>query len=558
MMINRLFDEHEIRPVQSLDGMWQFEALDEKTEVSEMPVPGAWETDPNLASYRGRALYTREFSASGNVRIVFEGVSHTCEVSLDGKKLGSHYGAYGAFGFVAKDLAEGPHTLTVLADNRFHEHSALHISNDYYSYGGITRPARVEALGDAYLRGMHIVTVKKDGVWQAQAELTVKSLAETAETYELSLSLAGAEARTEIRLGAGEEKTVFRKLSCPQAENYCLMGDPDGRPVLYFAKAVLSRDGQAVDDLRDRIGFREVKVSGKDILFNGKKIRIKGFNRHEDYAEFGCAVPLQAMARDIALMKQCGANAVRTCHYPNDPRFLDLCDENGMLVWTEAHARGLSEEQMRHPDFDREEELTIREMVDQDFNHPSIFVWGLLNECASHTAYGVALYKKYIDLIHSLDASRPVSYASCHFDDDLGLGLEDFVSYNIYPRWYKDEPVADNLKAQKAYINSAGGGGKPLIITEIGAGAIYGFRSETMDKWSEDYQAQALREQLETVMSGPDVTGCFIWQFADVRIAAGNRWFSSRPKSQNNKGVVDMYRRKKLSFPVVSEIFHRF
>ena len=163
-MINRLFDEHEIRPVQSLDGMWQFEALDEKTEVSEMPVPGAWETDPNLASYRGRALYTREFSASGNVRIVFEGVSHTCEVSLDGKKLGSHYGAYGAFGFVAKDLAEGPHTLTVLADNRFHEHSALHISNDYYSYGGITRPARVEALGDAYLRGMHIVTVKKDGV----------------------------------------------------------------------------------------------------------------------------------------------------------------------------------------------------------------------------------------------------------------------------------------------------------------------------------------------------------------------------------------------------------
>ena len=79
-----------------------------------------------------------------------------------------------------------------------------------------------------------------------------------------------------------------------------------------------------------------------------------------------------------------------------------------------------------------------------------------------------------------------------------------------------------------------------------------------MDKWSEDYQAQALREQLETVMSDPDVTGCFIWQFADVRIAAGNRWFSSRPKSQNNKGVVDMYRRKKLSFPVVSEIFHRF
>lgn len=556
--MNRLFDQHEVRTVRSLEGMWKFETLDAKSDVTEMPVPGAWETDPQLASYRGKAVYTKEISAGGNVRFVFEGVSHTCEVSLDGKQLGTHYGAYGAFDFIVKDLPEGKHTLAVQVDNSFHEHSALHISNDYYSYGGITRPVQAESLGDAYIRGMHITTVKKDGVWQAQVELTLVNLTDGQQEYEAAVSLAGAGVSTDVTLKPEETTTVNLTLSCPEAEDYCLMGDPDGKPALYTVKAVLTRDGETVDDLIDRTGFREVKVSGKDILFNGKKIRIKGFNRHEDYAEFGCAVPLQAMVRDVELMKQCGANAVRTCHYPNDQRFLDLCDEAGMLVWTEAHARGLSEEQMRHPDFAWEEELTVREMVEQDFNHPSIFVWGLMNECASHTEYGASFYKKFIDLIHRLDSSRPVSYASCHFDDDLCLGLEDIVSYNMYPRWYTDASVSETLKAQKEYINSAGGAGKPLIITEIGAGAVYGYRTETEDKWSEEYQAKALTEQLNTVLSDPDATGCFIWQFADVRIAAGKRWFSSRPKSQNNKGVVDMYRRKKLAFAAVSEIYHRF
>ena len=182
---------------------------------------------------------------------------------------------------------------------------------------------------------------------------------------------------------------------------------------------------KAVDDLIDRVGFREVKVSGKDILFNGKKVIIKGVNRHEDYAEFGCAIPIEAMYRDIEIIKSLGANCVRTCHYPNDELFLDLCDENGILVWEEAHARGLKEKQMKHKNFDQQSADCIREMIENHINHPSIFVWGILNECVSNTEFGRSCYAKQFELFKRLDSSRPVSFASleAHIGSDLCLDL---------------------------------------------------------------------------------------------------------------------------------------
>ena len=95
---------------------------------------------------------------------------------------------------------------------------------------------------------------------------------------------------------------------------------------------LLKTNGKVTDDLIDRVGFRTVTVEGKHILLNGRPLYVKGFNRHEDYATVGCAIPLQLMVQDMDLMEAAGANAVRTCHYPNDERFLDLCDERGMLV----------------------------------------------------------------------------------------------------------------------------------------------------------------------------------------------------------------------------------
>ena len=103
------------------------------------------------------------------------------------------------------------------------------------------------------------------------------------------------------------------------------------------------------------------------------------------------------------------------------------------------------------------------------------------------------------------------------------------------------------------WIDQNGGNNKPFLITEIGAGAIYGYRSPSRDKWTEEYQCDALRQQLDAVFSHENCSGVYIWQFCDVRIS--KEWFNSRPRTMNNKGIVDEYRRRKLSYDVVKQIF---
>ena len=325
-------------------------------------------------------------------------------------------------------------------------------------------------------------------------------------------------------------------------------------PTLYQVTAQLQDEsGCVIDDLIDRVGFREVKTQGKDILLNGKKLQIKGFCRHEDHPQFGCALPLSAIMQDLQLARDMGANSIRTSHYPNDELFLDLCDELGILVWEENHARGLSEEQMRNPNFERQCETCIREMIAAHYNHPSIYIWGILNECASDTEYGKSCYKAQFELIESLDKTRPRSFSSCRFKTDICFDLVDVVSYNIYPKWYHNTPVAEYLDDLYKWIQTTPGEGKPFLITEVGAGAIYGYRTPAKVKWSEEYQVQALEEQLNAILSYNDCSGVYIWQFCDVRVT--NDWWNTRPRTMNNKGIVDEYRRPKLAYETVKKIF---
>ena len=269
---------------------------------------------------------------------------------------------------------------------------------------------------------------------------------------------------------------------------------------------------------------------------------------------FGCALPYQAIDYDLNLIKDLGANSIRTSHYPNDELFLDLCDEKGILIWEEGHARGLTEEDMRNPNFNRQSADCIQEMIQNHYNHPSIYIWGVMNECASETEYGKTCYEKQISQIKSLDTSRPTSFASCKFKTDLCFGIPDVVSYNIYPGWYHDAPVADYLADLYQWVqDSTEGSGKPFLVTEIGAGGIYGYRSPTNVKWTEERQAETLRTQINAVLNQEGVSGIYIWQFCDVRVC--EEWFSNRPRTMNNKGVVDEYRRRKLAYNVVKELY---
>ena len=545
----RLFETHKIRKTRELSGLWDFCTAD-GSYSGKLAVPSCWEVIPALAAYKGKAKYTKAIEFGGKARFTFKGVSHTAKVFLDGKFIGEHYNAYTPFSFDV-ECSEGEHILELEVTNEYSEASALHVENDYYSYGGIIRPVIFEELSSVAVNALHFTPYKKDGIWHASVEAFVENKTDEAVSFSLGLSLAGKSFGCEDSLKAREEKKIVFEESFENAIAYELKA-----PKLYLLSAEISIGGCVVDDLIERVGFRTVRVDGKKILFNEKPIRILGFNRHEDYNSLGSSIPLQAMMRDIALMLEVGANSVRTCHYPNDELFLDACDELGLLVWEEAHARGLNEEKMRNPNFIPQSEKCIDEMIRFHYNHPTIFCWGMLNECVSDTEFGRECYKTLFNRITDGDRSRPRTFASNKQFRDLCFDLVDIVSINLYPLWYdffKNATVEDVIARLKEYTAQTGNGNKPFIVSEIGAGGIYGYRTDSECKWSEEGQARILDKQLEVVLSDEDISGVFIWQFSDVRV--DESWFSSRPRCENNKGVVDEYRRKKLAFNTVKKRF---
>lgn len=554
----RTFKTHDVRKQMELtESLWEFEPCAGNYAGQKFPVavPGCWENHPLFADYRGEGIYRKTFQAQGNVRIECKGVSHTATVYLDGHEIGHHYNAYTPFSVVVSDLEPGRHMLEIKADNRFHKDSALHVPNDYMSYGGISRGVVVEELSDLYLEYVHVKTYRENEQWHVQVKAAVNVLK------------IGQNDEEDITIQGKIKDTAFEwKLTDTAKKHYefCTDLKIDGieewspeTPVLYQVELQMLREDEVIDDLIERFGFREICVQGKYILLNGKRLRIKGVCRHEDHPDYGCALPYQTIYNDLVLIRQMGANSIRTAHYPNDEIFLDLCDELGILVWEENHARGLEEDRMKHPLFEEQAEQVIREMIFYHYNHPCIFIWGILNECASETLFGRSCYEKQFRLIREMDDSRPCTFASCKFFGDICFDLPDVISCNLYPRWYVDKPVRDYLNEVYDWIVEDGNGkGKPFIVSEIGAGGLYGCHNAYHGKWTEEYQADALSEQVSECLKFSESMGVYIWQFCDVRVSS--EWFAGRPREMNNKGVVDEYRRPKAAYGRVKEIFEQY
>ena len=551
--MKRLFDTHIIREVKELDGMWDFR-MEGFDKDYQLPVPSVWEQHPDFLAHRGKGTYTRKvyIKNSGNIRLEFKGVSHTADVYFDGEKIAHHYNAFTPFSAIVKNVTAGGHEIKVEVDNTFGVHSALHTPNDYYTYGGITRPVVFESISDAWIKNIHFTPYIKDGKWNAKIELLIANVSDNPQSVTVKATLAGKEMVSGVNIGANDETlTVFdEEFDGVDAWSH-------DTPNLYYINTTLSVDGEEIDDLIDRVGFRTVEVRDTKIYLNGEPFYMKGFNRHEDYAVDGCAVTLQHMVQDLDLMQDMNANAVRTCHYPNDERFLDLCDERGIFVWEENHARGFKLEDMQNPNFEQQCEDCIREMIENHYNHPSIVIWGILNECAAETDEGRRMYAKQYDQIRSMDQSRPVTSATCRHFTDITLDLPDMVSFNMYTKWYKDDDIADRNNREIDWIKESGGDSKPIIVSELGAAAIYGYRDRSRCKWSEERQADLIRENLEVYMNDDRICAVFIWQFADCRVTEEGDWFATRARCHNNKGIVDEYRRPKMAYDTVKELFGR-
>ena len=545
----RLFEQHVYRKQKELDGLWNFETAEGKTYL--LPVPGCWEQHQELLNYRGKGTYTREITIyeETNLRLEFKGVSHTADVYFDDKFVVHHYNAFTAFSGIIKKVMPGTHTIRVEVDNSFSEESALHVPNDYYTYGGFNRTVLLEEISDIYVKNVHFEPHKRNDIWTAKIDVEVENLSDNAKEVVVEVHIADKTFSRKVEIGKKSVDSFVFEESFQKVREWFVL-----KPELYFIKTVLKEENIIIDDYIDRVGFREVIVEGRKLMLNGKRVFLKGFNRHEDYGTLGSAVPFQVMLQDLNMMMEIGSNAVRTCHYPNDERFLDLCDEMGILVWEENHARGFNLDKMLNPNFDRQCRDCIDEMISQHFNHPSIVIWGILNECASETPEGREKYKMQYEQIKSLDTSRPTTSATCRHFTDICLDLPDVVSFNMYSGWYEDISVREKHEKEMAWIDSVAGREKPVIVSEFGAAAMYGYRDRGHCKWSEERQADIIRENLEVYKEDDRLTGTFIWQFADCKVTE-EEWFPTRVRCHNNKGVVDEYRRPKEAYDLIKNYY---
>lgn len=557
--MNRLkpYPRHQLRKVHLADGIWDFTFLGDVTcdEIDlsrvdyddSMPVPAAFDAMPAYAGRRGLAVYRTKLHASPGraLRLNFEAVSLWCRVYLDGLLLGEHACGYTGF-WVEAPASEAPdRELVVVVDNRFDfQRSPLHEHYfDFYQWGGIIRSVWIHEVGDSFLKAAFVRTT--DAV---AGDVHVQVQIEGANGVPLTVEMDGqpvgsylASARMEMRLRVPEPRSWSP--DAPHLHLLCLrLGD---------------------DDMIIRFGLRTVEARDGRIMLNGRPVGLRGYNRHESHPQFGPALPLSLLVADLQQLRDLGANFVRGSHYPQDQRFLDLCDEMGFLVWEEGLGWGQRARQLKDAGFRKAHLAMVEEMVCASRNHPCIILWGVLNEAGSNEDCARPVLEESINLIRRLDPARPVAYATMFPLEDLCYDLADVIAHNIYPGWYGCEDVEDPLSLIVphihkciAHVDALGHAAKPYLISEIGAEGLYGWHDALNGFFTEEYQAAYLETVLREVAINDRISGVALWHFSDARTYVGGRALV-RPRAFNNKGTVDEYRRPKRAYEHVKRLWRK-
>lgn len=567
--MGRLFQRHEIRKSFSLDGLWNI-CFDEQN-VGEMEkwyetfparaettcVPGCWQMSFGKFDKNGTVWYQKDFFVSSqHVQLVFEAVNNECDVYIDGKHVLYHYGAFTEFSKVIPDLGVGRHSMVLRVTNSHNDVDTIPLTYcDWLPFGGIIRSIEVQELGDVFIRNVQIdydldvadqsAVLKADVVLENLAG--VKS-AGTSPFGRLCLYV-------EDKLMAVQEISdavpghINAAFSDLRLEQIALWGIY--RPNLYTVRITWEQDGICRDDLVERIGFRTIQAQGKDILLNGEKIILKGINRHEQHPEWGFSMPEHLIKKDIDIIRDMGCNAVRGAHYPHNKWTLDYLDSVGLLFWEEIPMWGFQGPAMESQlVLERSKEM-MKEMIHRDYHHPCIIFWGLFNEIDTRIPASRIICSTLAQTVKSLDGKhRLISYATMYDCDDICFDLVDVISLNKYYGWFiNGEPLEHwevFLEKFKNFLKEKDLFDKPFIMSEYGAGAIYGERQMEEVKWTENFQAKYIAYTTDLFMKDPDICGTFPWQFCDSR--TGGALTMNRPRGFNNKGLVNEYRKPKMAY----------
>lgn len=557
------------RNIQLLDGIWDFAflgALENPAQVktaevqyeTRVSVPCCFDALPAYVGKRGTAVFRTHVHTRPNRRglIRFGGIGQWAKIYVDGKGLAECAMPYTGFGVEVPASEESLRELVVVVDNQWSdERSPLHQPYyDFYAYGGIYRAVTWHTLPEGpYLDRAQVTTLDPES-GRIRVVVRLGNGEHTEALDKVEIRVDGGDAR--IMEDVPCEKGYF---SFEASIRNPVPWSPEN-PVLHTV-AITARG----DTVVERFGLRTVSTEGRMILLNGKPVKLLGYNRHEAHPQFGPALPHAQLVQDLQILRDLGCNYIRGSHYPQDQRFLDLCDELGFLVFEESLGWGNRAPQFDSPTFTRLMLEQTRLMVKNSFNHPCVIMWGFLNEGQSDLEENRKFYGEMAALLRAADKSRLVVYATNRIMRDMFLDLCDVVCVNEYPGWYTSnqaearplEEIAKRFAELQKFLKATGQGEKPLIISEIGAGAIYGWRDPHNAHWSEEYQRDYLDRVCELVIADEDIAGVALWQYCDGRTYS-SALALGRPRAFNNKGTLDEYRRPKMAYAAVKKRFTEY
>ena len=528
-----------MRYITNFNSDWEF-SLHSDDNWEKVTLPHTWNNldgqDGGNDYYRGKCTYRKtilkkDLPLGEEHYLEINGANLSSVVYLNGEKLKSHDGGYSTYRVRLKDLRD-ENILEVTVDNspsdRVYPQTA-----DFTFYGGLYRDVRLISLPSSHFSLENLGTPGIKATPDVKGTLDVE--VEVDGDYDSILyTLLDREGKV-----VTEENSRETKVTLSVSSPHLLNGRKD--PYLYYIKAELLKGEERLDEVGSEIGFRSFRIDPeRGFILNGEEYPLRGVSRHQDRKDKGNAISKEDHEEDMALIMEVGANTIRLAHYQHGQYFYHLCDKNGIVVWAEIPYIS------QHMSQGRENTISqMKELITQNYNHPSIVVWGLSNEITMGDPKDPDMLENHRilnDLCHTMDKTRLTTSAMltvCGIDEEI-VHISDVVSYNHYFGWYGGEvsmngPWFDAF--HKKYPN------KPIGCSEYGCEALNWHTSRPMQgDYTEEYQAYYHEEMIKQFFSRKYLWATHVWNMfdfgADARAEGGEN-------GQNHKGLVTIDRKYK-------------
>ncbi|WP_143305898.1 glycoside hydrolase family 2 protein [Chitinophaga vietnamensis] len=524
--------------------------------LQHVQLPHTWNAGDVAAGkmdyYRSTGIYNKTIHADPawkgkRIFLFMEGANSVADVFVNKQLVTEHKGGYTAFCTeITAYLQEGrDNQLTVQVSNAY-RNDVLPLSGDFNVYGGIHRPAWLIVTEPNCITPLDFAS---PGVYVQQQRVSAKE-AQVQVTTKLSLRrTAGLQLRTLITDPQQKEiATITTPVQDSIVRQPITLPHPhlwNGRkdPYLYKVTVQLLQDKQVIDEIVQPLGLRYFSVDAdKGFSLNGVNTALRGFGRHEDVAGKGSALDHADQQKDMQLIMECGANAMRLTHYPHSNYFYELADSNGIILWTEIPLVGpggyTGTGYVNSGALQQQARQLLTELIRQQYNHPSICFWGLFNELKLDYDDPVPFIDSLNALAKAEDPARLTTCAS-FLDNGKFNQCSDVIAWNKYYGWYGGhfEEIgtwADSIHHLFPH--------KPIAVSEYGAGANIAQHTESLQSpdpggpfHPEEWQTAYHEKNWEELSRRPFIWGKFIWALNDFGSAIRDE---GSIKGLNDKGLV--------------------